>query len=312
MRLKRNMGKMLERDEWRQRNKKGKLGESKEKEMGAERKTKAFKEFAQGSGDGVPDRLGVENIFTHIHTQTHTHILCTVTKAHGWTHTHTRAVHTLHYIKPFIYWCVCLKMLSEGELSIIPQHHWRKTAGWEAWGREGGKERRGREGRREEIFVCEATLAACCSSLASSSHLSGSGVGVEDTHCEYWQGRRLWSLFLSLSLSLSLSHSPHLFVSPPFFSLSITPSPPHRRPPAVHAALPPFLPHLNLCIPPPVHTVYLHLVSPTIPINTPIKEERAKATEMKQWKIRLQKACNEIKLKNGVKRMRLETMETLK
>lgn len=61
--------------------KKGKLGESKEKEMGAERKTKAFKEFAQGSGDGVPDRLGVENIY--IHTQTHTHILCTVTKAHG-------------------------------------------------------------------------------------------------------------------------------------------------------------------------------------------------------------------------------------
>lgn len=52
-------------------------------------------------------------------------------------------------------------------------------------GREGGKERRGREGRREEIFVCEATLAACCSSLASSFHLSGSGVGVEDTHCEY-------------------------------------------------------------------------------------------------------------------------------
>ena len=71
--------------------------------MGAERKTKAFKEFAQGSGDGVPDRLGVENTHTHTHTHTHTSSVQLPKHMDGHTHTHTHAVHTLHYIKPFIY-----------------------------------------------------------------------------------------------------------------------------------------------------------------------------------------------------------------
>lgn len=50
-------------------------------------------------------------------------------------------------------------------------------------GREGGREE-GREGgeemcreRRKKIFICEAMLAACCFSLASSFHLSGGEVG---------------------------------------------------------------------------------------------------------------------------------------
>lgn len=60
--------------------------------------------------------------------------------------------------------------------------------------------------------------------------------GVEDARCEYWQGRGLWSLPVSFPLSLSLT--PHLFVSLPLFSTSITPPTlplSHRRPPAARA-----------------------------------------------------------------------------
>lgn len=162
--------------------------------------------------------------------------------------------------------------------------------------REGGGEGEEREGGKEGGNLCLWSNVSCLLLLSRFIFPSLRQRGG----C---RGHTLWILtrekaLIPLSLSLSLTTS---FCLPSLlFSLRHSPStsPPASCCPCCTPSLP--LPsHLNLCIPPPVHTVYLHLVSPTIPINTPIKEERAKATEMKQWKIRPQKACNEIKLKNG-------------
>lgn len=73
--------------------------------------------------------------------------------------------------------------------------------------------------------------------------------GVEDTRCEYWQGRGLWSLPLSFTLSTSFCLSSTLFYlhhSPnsPSFSLSASRRPSHPPSPSKSVYIP------------PVHTVY--------------------------------------------------------
>lgn len=130
------------------RGKKIKAWESAEKEMGAERKTKAFKEFAPGKrgwSAGSPGRPEQN------------------------THTHTYIQYTLHQA---VYLLMRLfknavggRALNHPSASL--KENWSENHGG---GGEGG-----REGGGEEIFVCEAALAACCFYLASSLHLSLSG-----------------------------------------------------------------------------------------------------------------------------------------
>lgn len=182
-------------------------------------------------------------------------------------------------------------MLLVGELSIILQHHWRKTAEWDAW-------RGGREGGSEEIFVCEAV-----SCLLLHLTISLAVRWVLRTHTEYWQGKRLWSFSLSLTL--------HPFVSP-LFPTSVNPKLPFFLTAGLLLSMPctplrPSHPSLRAS----VHTVrFRHNSLSKMTIN--IHQRGARTKKKKKKDKKLQTALWWDKVENEVKLKEIRNGETLK
>lgn len=259
----------------------GKMERGKKKKSSGEQRERSVRPWETGWSATSPGRGD------HTHTS-----LCAANPC-MWMDTLAYTVHTtLHRIKPFIYWCVCLKMLLVGELSIILQHHWRKTAEWDAW-------RGGREGGRKSLSVKQ--LAACCFQLASSYHLSGGEVGVEDTHWILTREKAL--ILLSLSLYILLSLLSFLLPSIPNFPSS---SPPASCCPCrAHLSV-----HLTL---PSVHLYILYALGTTpCPKWQSILHQRGARTKKKKRKRNCRQLCDEIKWKNEVKLKEIRNGETLK